>query len=438
MVSDRSRPHGWEDYIDDDDENCIGDMLTQHYGSLSQDADASGNGSDDDDAATTDQEDSKPAASEQTLPIEGDGIGVGKRYAELSTERDAKDQDEFLCLDLNADSLREKHGTPLKRGRWSLESSRSSISSNEATGGMQPVFMQPVFAAEQDKKLKPRSLFDKATNHTAKKKSSKLKKGRKRQSSSSSSSSHAMTLTQLFPMKNLESTESITGKRLQKCESAGSMVEVKIRGEIRPVTMKPGDCWKTDDKKLTGAGICLIQIGEIYILNNRHVAEVRNAWMRIENTFVRDEGAEVKGSGWVRVDSHHHKLPENVRPYWFTERVRSADIPVAPLCYSEEASLMASSYFYEYTCPPRSEQGKLCALDLFAGAGGTSFGLSKAGIDVKYKVEWNKPASDTLYMNNTNDSTVFVEDIGKFIESCKTRRAAVYPQRGSIQYIHGR
>ena len=407
-------------------------MLTQHYGSLSQDADASANGSDDDDAATTDQEDSKPAASEQTLPIEGDGIGVGKRCAELSTELDAKDQGEYPCLDLDADSLRKKHGTPLKRGRVSLESSRSSISSNEATGGM-----QPVFAAEQGKKLKPRSLFDKAINHTAKKKSSKLKKGRKRQSSSSSSSSHAMTLTQLFPMKNLESTESITGKRLQKCESAGSMVEVKIRGEIRPVTMKPGDCWKTDDKKLTGAGICLIQIGEIHIVNNRHVAEVRNAWMRIENTFVRDEGAEVKVR-WVRVDSHHHKLPENVRPYWFTERVRSADIPVAPLCYSEEASLMASSYFYEYTCPPRSEQGKLCALDLFAGAGGTSFGLSKAGIDVKYKVEWNKGSSDTLNMNNSDDSTVFVEDIAKFIESCKTRRAAVYPQRGSIQYIHGR
>lgn len=425
MALDRS-PRSW---ADDYDENCIGEMLTQHYGSLSQDADASGSDSDNDDAETTEQDDSKPSASEQSLRSEGE------RSAELSTFKDAEDEDEFSCLDLDADSLRN---SALKRKRQSLESSRSSISSNEAAGGM-----LPMFATEQDKKVKPRSLFDKVTNHTAKKESSKLKR-RKRQSSSSSSS-HAMTLTQHFRKRIPESTDSghvcsTTGKRLVKWENAGPMVEVKISKQIRPVSMKPGDCWKTEDKKLTGAGICLVQIGAIHIFDHHYVAEVRNAWMRIENTFIRDEAAEVKGRlgcGWVRVKSHD-KLPATVRLSKFTERVPSADIPGASLCYSVEANLSASSYFYEYASPPktnRSGQGKLCALDLFAGAGGTSIGLTKAGIDVKYKVEWNKVASDTLNMNF--NTTVFVEDIAKFIESCKTRRAAVYPPRGSIQYIHG-
>ena len=301
--------------------------------------------------------------------------------------------------------------------------------------------------AEQDQKFKPQSLFEKVTTRNPAKPCSKLKR-RKRQSSSSSSSSHAMTLTQHFQKRIApELTENdrdrcSIGKRSVKRENAGSMVEVKIGKQIRPVTMKPGDCWRTEDRKLTGAGICLIQIGAIHIVDHHRVAEVRNAWMRLDRTFIREEAAAVAsrlGCGWVRVKSHD-KLPGTVRLSKFAERVPSTDIPPdSSLRYSVEENLSNSCYFYEYASPPilnRSEQGRLCALDLFAGAGGTSIGLSRAGIDVKYKVEWNKVASDTLNMNF--DSTVFVEDIAKFIESCKTRRVDVYPRRGSIQYIHGR
>mgnify|MGYP000337580313 CR=1 FL=1 len=86
---------------------------------------------------------------------------------------------------------------------------------------------------------------------------------------------------------------------------------------------------------------------------------------------------------------------------------------------------------------PSQKNDRLCALDLFAGAGGISTGLTQAGIDVKYKVDINKTACCTLLINSTAGSHVFCEDIAKFKEGCEIQRASIYPSRGEAGYIHG-
>lgn len=54
--------------------------------------------------------------------------------------------------------------------------------------------------------------------------------------------------------------------------------------------------------------------------------------------------------------------------------------------------------------------GKLIAIDLFSGAGGTTAGLKKAGIDVRLAVELDKAAAKT-YENNNPEVLVICEDI---------------------------
>ncbi len=56
--------------------------------------------------------------------------------------------------------------------------------------------------------------------------------------------------------------------------------------------------------------------------------------------------------------------------------------------------------------------GKLVAIDLFSGAGGTTAGLKKSGIDVKVAVEFDKTAVNT-YKKNNPEVAVFFEDIQK-------------------------
>mmetsp|Transcript_29198 Transcript_29198/g.47926 ORF Transcript_29198/g.47926 Transcript_29198/m.47926 type:complete len:413 (-) Transcript_29198:48-1286(-) len=166
--------------------------------------------------------------------------------------------------------------------------------------------------------------------------------------------------------------------------------------------------------------------------------------MRIENAFIGpEEAANVKahtGSEWVLVKKHEN-LPNSGRihlqklSHRLTENLPNE---ATSLCYEREDKI-THSFSYECRNPPLhspNQNERPYALDLFAGAGGTSIGLENANINVKYKVEMNKTASDTLQMNFP-DSHVFNEDIAKFLQSCKTQRVKIYPRRGDLTYVHG-
>lgn len=86
-------------------------------------------------------------------------------------------------------------------------------------------------------------------------------------------------------------------------------------------------------------------------------------------------------------------------------------------------------------CDEQQHRRKPVALDLFAGCGGMSLGLEAAGFDVKYKVDKNMTARDTLYLNFGGDKLVFREDVLLFLEKCKQRKD-VYPQRGDVDHLN--
>lgn len=60
--------------------------------------------------------------------------------------------------------------------------------------------------------------------------------------------------------------------------------------------------------------------------------------------------------------------------------------------------------------PMRSIDGKICGIDLFAGAGGMSLGARLAGISIKYAIEIDAWAARTYSINHT-ETTVLATDI---------------------------
>lgn len=55
--------------------------------------------------------------------------------------------------------------------------------------------------------------------------------------------------------------------------------------------------------------------------------------------------------------------------------------------------------------------GKIVAIDLFSGAGGTTSGLKKSGIDVQVAVEIDSVAVKTYKLNNPEVSVIDMEYI---------------------------
>jgi hypothetical protein len=80
--------------------------------------------------------------------------------------------------------------------------------------------------------------------------------------------------------------------------------------------------------------------------------------------------------------------------------------------------------------------GKPTVLELFAGAGGMSLGLEKAGFDVKWVVDSDELAAATLTANKTNsDMNVYTEKLSTFLKSCMQEDPA-YPKPGEVDHIH--
>ncbi|KAL7541469.1 hypothetical protein ACHAXR_011751 [Thalassiosira sp. AJA248-18] len=264
-----------------------------------------------------------------------------------------------------------------------------------------------------------------------------------RRKSSSGSMSSVPTLTQHFPSVKREKLKvKVLGGGTNETPSTArkiisGLVEIRLRGKM--TTFKKGDVWLPYDKACREKGFAFT-LGDISTVGMHYDAAVI-AWMKIEHAFIgREEAARVKactGSDWVLVKKHD-MLPQRIQLNRLLHRITD-NLPdkATTLCYEQEGKI-AHSFYYECKTSSRkqSKNDKPCALDLFAGAGGTSIGLEKAGIDVKYKVEMNKTASYTLQINFPG-SHIFSEDIAKFLQSCKTQRVKIYPRRGQVIYIHG-
>ncbi|KAL3778165.1 hypothetical protein ACHAW5_008967 [Stephanodiscus triporus] len=133
-------------------------------------------------------------------------------------------------------------------------------------------------------------------------------------------------------------------------------------------------------------------------------------WMKLDHTFIeQDRAAGAK---------------ENLGCDWPT------------IYYTESGPSSLPAYFEKYGGPtiPQKNTGRPIALDIFAGGGGMSIGLERAGWNVKYKVDMNAACCETLEMNFEGKS-VFKEDVAKFLRKLKLGKLNIDTQ--NIALIHG-
>ena len=470
---DSSRSPLIECYDGDDDGDgwdAMEEIFTQHDQSLSQDI------GDDIDSEEEDNEcesgDSKPEA----LRLFGDNNEDERKPSALKrvstdnntteneeddTKPSAKAEDEFMdysyavgdeeFANLDIEALIDSTSGN-SNSNWS---GNADISSTSVNNGDDKVGHT---AESNQKKEKRPTLFESATTAANKKQrkstgtyasstqtnkitqhfSTTAKKGKKSRKSSASVQSN--TLTQCFASVTKE--EKFNASPNERTGSRKLDGLVSLRGEN--TTFKKGDIWIPKEKSLKAAGFA-VTLGDISMENMRYVAEISAAWMRIERTFLGpEEGAAVKesiGIEWVLV-KQHELLPANgiIQLQKLSKRI-TENLPneATALIYERDGNV-DHSFYYQCGKPLSSlnqNNTRPNAVDLFAGAGGASVGLDRAGFDVKWKVEMNKPAADTLKMN-FGDKYIFCEDIAKWIQSCKSMRVHIYPRGDEmIVYIHG-
>ena len=185
---------------------------------------------------------------------------------------------------------------------------------------------------------------------------------------------------------------------------------------------------------------CAFALGRIHVANTYHEAEVSRMWLRLEDTYIgTKQAARVREKRprceWVVVEGHE-LVPRDgrVRLKSLREKLAAEELPRAELRYEEDAP--ACSYFLERggrPTPPR-DRDQPVALDLFAGGGGTSVGLKRAGWNVKYKVDRDDACCQTLRRNFRNKK-IFIVDVTKFLRDLKSGRAKVDTER--ITLVHG-
>jgi len=422
--------NGTNDKEDDDGGwDAMEAIFTQHDRSLSQKDANSDAGSGSGEAGAL-ENDSKPSATERISTDNTAETDEFKSDIFDSTEFD----EELLAMGARIDA---KY-TPKKEAADSSNlnpNPNSSVNTQTINKDVKP---QPKARGLLRKnstgsKKRQRSLFQTVKNE--------------RRRNKSFGSAQTNTLTQLFSTVQKEESNKEVATETPSIDTQSNqlngLVEIRLRGQMRKTSFKEGDVWLPYEKPLRDKGFAFT-IGSIYIVGMSHEADIAASWMRVENAFLGPEEAvrvkQCTGSDWVLVKKHE-MLPSNGRiPLQQLSHRLTNNLPnkATTLCYEMDDKI-THSFYYECGNPTRrnpNQNERPCALDLFAGAGGTSIGLEKANINVKYKVELNKTACDTLQMNFPN-SYVFCEDIAKFLESCKSQRANVYPKRGDVDYLHG-
>ena len=484
------------EYNNDDDRLDMEKIFTQHMQSLSQDIGDDYDEEEYSDDNDEEFEDSKPAAVKELFKNKNnDGISKTKPpCACVSSKRVSTDNininDDEFADNFDDDVLAKMEIPPSSNNRIStaaefedddldnamsnldeaavLSNSNSSFNnnSNSSSGGKaktehekdrkqsptkmkQPTLLETVTALNKKRRISSIGTASSSsakgnvnfTTTTAKKEKKTSSKSRK--SSGSTASIQTNTLTQMFG--GAPDTPQSTSSNNTMNEN--ELHEVRIGTEIR--TVKKGDVWLPRDKSLRDEGFAF-SIGDISMENipkliGKHkVAHITTAWIRVEMAFIgAEEATAVKafiGSEWVRV-MKHALLPENgkiqLKKLLGKRIMESMPNKDTVLCYETRGRVDHSFYYQTGKPSPNFHHAEQpIAMDLFAGGGGASAGLEKAGFDVKYKVEMNKTAADTLRLNFP-DSYVFDEPIATFIQNCKDQRVHIYPRGDkTVSYMH--
>ena len=247
-----------------------------------------------------------------------------------------------------------------------------------------------------------------------------------------------ITLTQgNFLEETAKKKKISTNQHYRKHDGKLELVQIKKPGSLNErITYSKGEVWESDDKRYEG---CAFTLGYFNVSNNEHEAEIQEMWMKLDHTVIGPkQAASVKenlGCDWVLLENHE-KMPMNGQIKVKSLRNKLATDVRRPTIYYTEDGPSSFLYFKKYgnQKTPKQNTDRPIALDIVAGGGGMSVGLKRAGWNVKYKVEMNASACNTL-RRNFKGKQVFEEDVAKFLQKLKSGRLNF--DTSNIALIHG-
>ncbi len=233
---------------------------------------------------------------------------------------------------------------------------------------------------------------------------------------------------------------NVTKKRKMERETFPTLEHTAVwHRRKRDVLFLKGDVWLSHRPEYDGWAFL---IEHIDLQNAVHLVKV-HAFMKLEKTFIGQVEAEkLEYTGWVHVKKHD-SLPADgyIKLKDLSERMEK-DIPFhmhldnrhLSLRY-EEVGDMVSYYVKKGKQLSSSSQQQPRVCDCFAGGGGMSAGIRKAGFfsDKSYKVDMDEKACETLRANFP-ESAVFQEDIRDLVE--KYRRGEVNMFASLVDWLH--
>lgn len=263
-----------------------------------------------------------------------------------------------------------------------------------------------------------------------------------KQKSSSKVSNKQITLTQMESFKR-----GNTAKKKEKESFAYPLNVCEIKRGGKKIMFKRGDIWTSSDSEYDGFAFT---IGQIDFDSNEllHVTDCVHVWMKLEKTGIgADEAARLIREGnhseWVLVTKHKLIPPgrkiflEKLRDRFEKEEDTPYEMknPMTAVLYEESDSSTFAYYIEngEQLSVPSQKQRPI-VLDLFAGGGGMSIGLERAGFNVKYKVDNEPSACDTLEKNFPN-TLVYRMSLRRFLEEHKAGQTKIFPS--TIVLLHG-
>lgn len=110
-----------------------------------------------------------------------------------------------------------------------------------------------------------------------------------------------------------------------------------------------------------------------------------------------------------------------------------------PMKYEESDDQRSFCYYNESAKVHYHPTGNPTVLELFAGVGGMSLGMEKAGFDVKWLVDSDEVAAATLAANKRSsnmNTAIYTEKVSSFLKKC-IQQDPGYPQPGEVDHLHG-
>ena len=163
-------------------------------------------------------------------------------------------------------------------------------------------------------------------------------------------------------------------------------------------------------------------------------------WMRFDQTSIGpEEGAKIIAKRpeceWVLVEEHP-LIPKDkqIQLKKLSHKMSDDEMPKSTLCYIENYPTFQwfiKDDHKQFTPPPNDN--KPIGLELFAGCGGMSVGLERAGWDVKYKVDNDSACCDTLRKNYPKKK-IIRKDMAQFHRELKSGKHKEMRKAG---VVHG-